>query len=104
MSHWQYRHVKHRDGTYGIHEVYLNDDNEIWAIAERPATGPWMSVDELITDIFLMIRAGARDMIDMETFEPGEAPFRIPEEDEDGDLELGDKKFSKILLDSDDGL
>lgn len=34
---WNYRLVKHKDGdTYGLHEVYYNDDGDACGMTERP--------------------------------------------------------------------
>ena len=88
---WNYRIVKHPDGTYGIHEAYYNDDGEIWALTEKPATGFWDDPEEAQRDAFFLLRAGARETLDLERLEFAE---RISER------EIPD--FPKILLDTDD--
>ncbi len=38
MSHWNYRMVHMRDGSYSVHEVYYNDAGEATSMTRKPVS------------------------------------------------------------------
>jgi hypothetical protein len=38
MSHWNYRIIRYKNGAFGLHEVYYNDDDEPVMKTDQPTT------------------------------------------------------------------
>jgi len=57
MSHWNHRVVQNdKDGLLQIHEIYYNDNGEIW-LWSNPVTPSGETIDELKNDVEYFIAA-----------------------------------------------
>lgn len=63
MDNWNYRIMKHKDGTYGLHEVtYKNGEPVLWS--ENPITGHYEELDDLVGSFEMMLNDIRRDTSD----------------------------------------
>lgn len=54
MDNWNYRIMKHKDGTYGLHEVtYKNGEPVLWS--ENPIAGYYEELGDLIRAFEMML-------------------------------------------------
>ena len=56
MSHWNYRIIKDDTG-FTIREVYYNDDDIIFGWSQEPDYSYGETIDELLGDFELMVKA-----------------------------------------------
>lgn len=59
-SHWNYRVVKHSDGTHDIHEVYYDKRGRATRMSEGPMIPYGESVDDLWHIMAMMIEATSK--------------------------------------------
>lgn len=65
---WNYRVVK-KNGEFGVHGVYYNDDDKIVSIDLEPNTYTGSDLEDLRNTIELMLSALDKEVIDFETLE-----------------------------------
>jgi hypothetical protein len=69
---WNYRVVKHKDKSdeewYGIHEVYYDKKDKPDMISEDPIDARGMTLDELKSDLEMMLRAFDKPVVVYEDF------------------------------------
>ena len=73
MSHWNHKVIKHtteQEVLYGIHEVFYNDDNSIYAYTEEPVRVYAESIEELREYLQWMMNC-----LDKEVLVDGEVEF-----------------------------
>ncbi len=54
--HWNNRILRHPDGSYGLHEVFYNDEGKPSACTEESLIGQYESVTELRKILDLMLK------------------------------------------------
>ena len=64
---WNHRVLRYEDGTFGIHEVYYNDDGEPWGFTESPAA-EGDNPEELIETLTRMVACIAEPVLNYEDF------------------------------------
>ena len=88
MMTWNYRvvrkenpgeHLEEERYSFGIHEVYYNDNGTINACTVEPMDPHGMSLDELRACMDLMMGAFDKPVLDYETDIPGSSPRTSPE-------------------------
>lgn len=65
MGHWNYRVVR-KDGYYGIHSVYYDEQEKIIGLSENPEPARSEDLDYLKTQLTLMLEALDKDFIEDE--------------------------------------
>lgn len=83
---WSYRAIKKQyldEEYYEIHEVYYNQDGDIWGMTENPIAPIGQTLDELINELQMIITdIKQRTPLDYEVLQDNfaEPDFEIPEE------------------------
>jgi len=93
MSHWNHRVIKHtteQEVLYGIHEVFYNDDNSIYAYTEEPVRVYAESIEELREYMQWMMNC-----LDKEVLVDGEVEFVESNMIEDDNL-YWDRKINTV--------
>ena len=73
---WNYRvirHVHEDEEYYAIHEVYYDDDGNPRMCSVEGVPPGGSDIDELCSDIYMMIEALERDTLDYTDFDPDNA-------------------------------
>lgn len=72
MTHWNYRIIKtvnHGEESYGIYEVYYDDQNRPTSCTENSLTPICDSVDDLIVELDIMKEARKLAVLSMNDFD-----------------------------------
>jgi hypothetical protein len=57
MTHWNYRVIKRQDESFGIHEVYYDENGDPTMCTADPVTLYGDSVDEIVNDVNHILHA-----------------------------------------------
>jgi hypothetical protein len=68
MGHWNYRVLKHSDGTVAIHEVFYGDDGKPHSCSAEPTGFVGDSLEDLQSGFELARRGLAEGVLDYESF------------------------------------
>ena len=63
---WHYQILKYKDGSFGLHEIYYDDDDKLIGHTEKPVS-VGDTVEEILEDLEMMV-------VDIERFEPIDEP------------------------------
>ena len=76
MGHWNYRVMRHADGSVAIHEVHYDDNGEPHAWTLEPTGFSGDSIEELRSALALAERGLQEKILDHESFssKPGVKP------------------------------
>lgn len=87
---WNYRIIKLPNKTYGLYEVFYNDDGEIFAHNEEPETGFRQTPEEILESITLMHKDAKKSLSNI--LEMDKIKFAPLSEDENDWEEIKDIK------------
>lgn len=68
MGHWNYRVLRHVDGSFAVHEVHYGDDGKPHACTEEPTGFVGDSLDDLRSALALAERGLREKILDYESF------------------------------------
>jgi hypothetical protein len=68
MGHWNYRVLRHTDGSIAIHEVHYDDSGKPHACTEEPTGFAGDSLEELRSELALAERGLQEKILDYESF------------------------------------
>lgn len=71
MSHWNYRALKHPDGTVAIHEVFYGEDGKPDSCSAEPTGFVGDSLEDLKSNLELAKRGLVERVLDYENFDEG---------------------------------
>ena len=68
MGYWNFRVLK-KDNSLAIHSVYYNDEGKIVSWSLEPEFPNGDDIEELRTDLTLMLEATEKEIVDVEAIE-----------------------------------